>query len=445
MRATTATILILLLLAVVFIVTNLEPASVSFFGLAQLTQPLGVIVSVAFLAGALVVYFLKTGIELQHTWRDRQHKKTSRALLQASQDYQAGLEAQARGNLEAAREALEKVLKKDPDHVGALLSLGDIEREAGDTKSAIKRHITANARKPGSLEILRSLSEDYAVAGRVEECVRALDDILSLAPRDRRALTKKRDIYEAGGRFDEAISAHQALLKAGAPDEGRLSVLRLKAAQAAPTPEKARAHLEAALQQNKKCAAAHKLLGELFWSQDSLRDATKAWKAGWKATGDPTLLQRLCETYLVAGRGKEALKACRQAKDAKPEEALPALLYASTALKLENLQEAERALSSKALMDHPEVALFRLELARRSDSPDTLGERAKEALAALHSAAKPYQCNACMTALEDWSPQCPSCEAWDSVRLASLGRLPFSPDLEAEAPSTSETEGESPS
>jgi lipopolysaccharide biosynthesis regulator YciM len=445
MRATTAIILILLLLAVVFIVTNLAPASVSFFGLTQITQPLGVIVSVAFLAGALLVYFLKTGIELQQTWRDRQHKKTSKALLTAAQEYQEALEAHVKGNLGAAKEAFKKVVRQNPDHVGALLALGNLERESGEVESAIQRHITANARKPGSVDILRALSEDYASASRVDECIRALDDILALAPKDQHALRKKRDVYEAAGRFDEAITAHQSLLKAGSADEGRLTVLRLKASQETTSPEKARAYLEAAIQKNKKCAAAYRLLGELFWKQNNDREAAKTWKGGWKATGDPALLQRLCEAHLASGEGKKALKLCRQAKEGKPHEALPALLYAATALKLDDLSEAKGALSSQALSDHPEVNLFRLELSRRSSEPDALEEKTKEAFAAFQSSTTPFKCNACGETLEEWSPQCISCDSWDSVRLASVGRFVFPEPEEVEVPSDLDVEKEHPS
>ncbi len=121
--------------------------------------------------------------------------------------------------------------------------MGNLERDAGDVEAAIRRHITANARKPGTPAILWALAEDYALAGRVDECLRALDDLSAQAPNGREALAKKREVYEAAGRLEEAIETAQALLRAGTPDDGSLNNLRLKAAQQAPTPESARMHL----------------------------------------------------------------------------------------------------------------------------------------------------------------------------------------------------------
>ena len=51
MRAAAATIFVFLLVTVGFIILNLQPATISIFGLVQMTQPLGVIVSIAFLGG----------------------------------------------------------------------------------------------------------------------------------------------------------------------------------------------------------------------------------------------------------------------------------------------------------------------------------------------------------------------------------------------------------
>lgn len=58
MRAAVLTIFALLLATFGFIVLNLEPATISLFGLVRVTHPLGVVLSVAFLAGALLVYLL---------------------------------------------------------------------------------------------------------------------------------------------------------------------------------------------------------------------------------------------------------------------------------------------------------------------------------------------------------------------------------------------------
>jgi lipopolysaccharide biosynthesis regulator YciM len=305
---------------------------------------------------------------------------------------------------------------------------------AGEVESATQRHITANARQPGSADILRALAEDYAEAGRVDECIRALDDLLAVSPNDKHALSKKRDVLEDARNFDRAIEAHQALLKTGAPDCGKLIALRLKASQEAEAPEQARSHLEAALRHNKKCAAAHRLFGETFFREDNIAGATKAWSSGWKATKDLSLLQRLCEVYVASGQGKKAFKLCRHAKEASPDEPLPALLYAITAYKIEDYQAAESTLAYQPLASNPTAALLRLELSRKLGDPETVSNQIKETLSALQHLSKPYECSDCGDSLDEWTPQCPSCKSWDTIRLTSLLNLDIPIDLEAEAP-----------
>lgn len=77
MRAAAATIFVFLLVTVGFIILNLQPATVSIFGLVQMTQPLGVIVSIAFLGGALIAYLLIEGAGIIRSWRERNRRKVS--------------------------------------------------------------------------------------------------------------------------------------------------------------------------------------------------------------------------------------------------------------------------------------------------------------------------------------------------------------------------------
>ncbi|MDA2915850.1 tetratricopeptide repeat protein [Nitrospinae bacterium AH_259_B05_G02_I21] len=422
MRAAVLTIFALLLATFGFIVLNLEPATISLFGLVRVTHPLGVVLSVTFLAGALLVYLLMEGASLRRSWHDRQELRATKLSDETADAYHLGLEALAQGDLGAAREIFERVLRYDQDHVGASYALGNLERDAGDVEAAIRRHITANARKPGTPAILWALAEDYVQAGRVDECLRALDDLLAQAPNGREALAKKREVYEAAGRLEEAIEAAQALLRAGAPDDGSLNDLRLKAAQRAPTPESARMHLQAAIKHDKRCTAAYRLLGELFWKDDNAREAEKTWKSGWKAAGDLGLLHRLADAHLASNEGKKALKLVSQAREARSDDPLAALLHVQTALQLEAFDEAEKALAAETLADHPAAALLRLELASRQDRSDSIGPLSMEAAGALGTLQAPYACRACGKALDEWSAQCPACERYDTIQLAWIGK-----------------------
>ncbi|MFQ5893506.1 MAG: tetratricopeptide repeat protein [Nitrospinota bacterium] len=446
MRAAAATILVLLTATVAFILLNLDPATISLFGLVRITQPIGVAVSLAFLGGALLIYLLMEGAGLRRSWRERHERKRSMASSEGADEYPVGLEALARGEPGVARAVFERVLGHDPDHVGALLTLGNLDREAGDTEAAIRRHITAHLRQPGTPAILWALAEDYARAGRLDECIRALDDLLALVSDAREALTKKRDVYEGAGRLGDAIKAAEALLRAGGPDDGSLTALRLKATQRASTPQEARAHLEAVLKHDKRSAAAYRLLGEMLWGEDNVREAEKTWKSGWKATGDVTLAHRLAEAYMASRQGKKALKLLRQASEARPGDPLPALLYAQAAIRTDAVGEAENALAAESLADHPAAALLRLELAHKEGGAEAIRQKSQEAAAALGALHGPYACRACGTAHGVWAAQCPACKRWDTIQIAWIETVP-PPEAEGEAPEdepSSEPESDEP-
>ena len=77
MRAAAATIFVFLLVTVGFIILNLQPATISIFGLVQMTQPRGVVVSIAFFGGALIAYLLIEGAGIIRSWRERNRRKVS--------------------------------------------------------------------------------------------------------------------------------------------------------------------------------------------------------------------------------------------------------------------------------------------------------------------------------------------------------------------------------
>ncbi|MCH6568394.1 MAG: DUF1049 domain-containing protein [Nitrospinae bacterium] len=193
MRAAAATIFVFLLVTVGFIILNLQPATISIFGLVQMTQPLGVVVSIAFFGGALIAYLLIEGAGILRSWRERNRRKVSKASSDADEEYHIGLEAIARGEPAAAREALERALDDDQDHVGALFVLGNLDREAGDSEGAIQRHITANARRPGTPAILWALAEDYAQAAELD-------------PKDHEYSEQQGYALHLVGKFQEALA-----------------------------------------------------------------------------------------------------------------------------------------------------------------------------------------------------------------------------------------------
>ncbi len=131
------------------------------------------------------------------------------------------------------------------------------------------------------------------------------------------------------------------------------------------------------------------------------------------------------------------MKLVSQAREARPDDSLAALLHVQTALRLEAFDDAEKALAAETLADHPAAALLRLELASRQDRSDSIGSLSMEAAGALGALQVPYACRACGKALDEWAAQCPACERYDTIQLVWVGKASL-PEAEAEVAADTE-------
>jgi tetratricopeptide (TPR) repeat protein len=115
------------------------------------------------------------------------------------------------GNLERAREALQRAIEQDPNDSSAIVDLGYLALGAGDTEEAAGLFRQALERDSGNLDALRALSTIHGRAGRAEDAYEAANAVAEAQPQDALAAIEVADLALDVGRLDEAEAAFRRL------------------------------------------------------------------------------------------------------------------------------------------------------------------------------------------------------------------------------------------
>ena len=115
------------------------------------------------------------------------------------------------GDLERARETLQRVIESDPNDSTALVDLGYLALGAGNEDEAAALFRQALEREPGNLDALRAIATIHGRSGREAEALDAVSAVAEAQPQDPLALVELADLALNVGRLDEASSAFQRL------------------------------------------------------------------------------------------------------------------------------------------------------------------------------------------------------------------------------------------
>jgi tetratricopeptide (TPR) repeat protein len=123
-------------------------------------------------------------------------------------------EARARleeGDLERAREALQRALETDPNDSAALVDLGYLALGAGNADEATDLFRQALEREPGNIDALRAIATIHGRSGRAEDAFDAASAVADAQPEDPLAVLELAELALDLGRLDEAAAAFQRL------------------------------------------------------------------------------------------------------------------------------------------------------------------------------------------------------------------------------------------
>jgi lipopolysaccharide biosynthesis regulator YciM len=360
----------------------------------------------------------------------------SRALPRS---YFKGLNFLLNEQPDKAIESFIEVVKVDPQTVELHFALGSLFRRRGEYDRAIRMHQNLVERPDLGAEQKRAalyeLAQDYLKAGildRAETLFARLEDGPHAAEARRHLLA----IFQQEKDWVRAIDMARRLQReTGESCAREISqfLCELAATEATHSrPEAARAHLDAALEENRKSVRASVALGELERAAGDLEGAAARWKR--VEAQDPAYLAlvapRLIEAYRALGRPEEGLTLVAGYLERYPSLDLLDTVFQTT-LESRGPEAAYRLVREELRRNPTLLGLDRLLEAQIV--ADTHPERRRDLELVrnlIHSHTRRlarYRCEACGFKARQFHWHCPACGGWESYPPRRTEEFELSP------------------
>ena len=361
--------------------------------------------------------WLAARIDIRHLVRE------SRALPRS---YFRGLNFLLSEQLDKAIEAFIEVVKVDPETVDLHFALGSLFRRRGEYDHAIRMHQNLVERSDLSAEqrahALFELGLDYLKAGILDRA----EEIFCRLVEGARALEARQhllDIYQAGKEWQKAIDvARRIESESGVARASEIAhfLCELAASDAMHSrPDAARAHLEQALEANRRCVRASVQLGDLERAAGNPDRAIEHWKR-IESQNPPYLAlvaQRFLDAHRDAGRLEEGLTLIAGYLERYPSLDLLDSVFQYT-LDAKGASAAYRLVRDELRRNPTLLGLDRLLEAQIMGDSHPERRRDLELVKNLvHSQTRKlarYRCESCGFKARQFHWRCPGCGGWET-------------------------------
>jgi len=349
----------------------------------------------------------------------RQVVHESRALPRS---YFQGLNFLLNEQPDKAIDSFLEVAKVDSQTVELHFALGNLFRRRGETERAIRMHQNLIDRPDLNegvrLHALSELGQDFLKAGLLDRAEEIFNKLVGTAFEDE-AKRNLLEIYQAEKEWQKAIELARELPDVASQQEIAEFYCELAAGELIRSrPDSARGHLEAAMQQNRKCVRASVLQGDLLVQEGNLTGAIDAWQRIEQQ--DPTYLalvaQRLLETYRKLSQLDVGIALLRGYLERYPSLDLIDVVY-QLVLEREGNAVAYRLVRGElqrnpTLLGLEKLMLARLPLVEPELRPDI--DLAKTIIQGYTQRLSRYRCNNCGFKARQFYWRCPACGGWES-------------------------------
>ena len=360
----------------------------------------------------------------------------SRALPRS---YFKGLNFLLNEQPDKAIESFIEVVKVDPETVELHFALGSLFRRRGEYDRAIRMHQNLVERPTlgaeQKLATMFALAQDYLKAGildRAEDLFARLEE----GPHATEARRFLLDIFQQEKDWERAIDMAKRLQRDSGESRAReisQFLCELAASEATHSrPDAARAHLEAALEENRKSVRASVALGDLERAAGKLERAIEHWQRVEQQ--NPAYLalvaQRLLEAYRAVGRMEEGLTLLAGYLERYPSLDLLDTVFQTT-LEARGAEAAYKLVRDELRRNPTLLGLDRLLEAQIVADTHPERRRDLELIRNLvHSHTRRlarYRCEECGFKARQFYWHCPACGGWESYPPRRTEEFELSP------------------
>lgn len=349
----------------------------------------------------------------------RQVVHESRALPRS---YFQGLNFLLNEQPDKAIDSFLEVAKVDSQTVELHFALGNLFRRRGETERAIRMHQNLIDREDLDemvrLHALSELGQDYLKSGLLDRAEDIFNKMIGTTF-EGEAKRNLLEIYQVEKEWLKAIDIARELPDVVTQQEVAEFYCELAANEIMRSkPDSARAYLESAMQQNRKCVRASLLQGDLLLQEGRLAQAIEAWQRIEQQ--DPAFLslvaQRLLETHRKLERRDEGIALLSGYLERYPSLDLLDVVY-QLVLESEGNEAAYRLVRGElqrnpTLLGLEKLMSARLPLAAPEVRPDV--ELAKTIIQGYTKRLSRYRCDNCGFKARQFYWRCPACGGWET-------------------------------
>lgn len=375
-----------------------------------------------------IVFFIRDTSNLINRFQLQKKQKKEEKI----KDYYAkALNAIMRDKVQEAKEALKEILKEEPEHIDALIRLGDLSMKEEDYKTALKYYKKAYELDPKNIVPLFSLESVMEKMNENELALKYIEQIISLEPDSPLAHYKMRTILERLEKWEELITLQKKILKL-VPEYKRAEEEKRLVGY---TYEYGRVNLESGdIEQAEKIFSslvknypefvpAYLGMTEVILSKEGVEEAIDFLQKSYDTLKSKLLLIRLEDLLISIGDPKRLIQFYLKAINEKPDDVELKFLLGRLYYRLEMIDDAIETLSSidPAICSTPKLHCIKGYLyLRRNQIPKAVSEF-KELCPESKVSNLSYLCKECHSTFEEWTGRCPVCGTWNSFEVDLRG------------------------
>ncbi|KAB2928697.1 MAG: lipopolysaccharide assembly protein LapB [Dechloromonas sp.] len=349
----------------------------------------------------------------------RQVVHESRALPRS---YFQGLNFLLNEQPDKAIDSFLEVAKVDSQTVELHFALGNLFRRRGETERAIRMHQNLidlpDLEEAVRLQALAELGQDFLKSGLLDRAEEIFNKLVGTAF-DAEAKRNLLEIYQVEKEWLKAVELAREVPDLATQQQIAEFYCELAAGEIMRSrPEPARAYLDSAMLQNRKCVRASLLQGDLFLQEGKPESAIEAWQRIEQQ--DPAFLalvaQRLLDTYRKLERPEEGMALLGAYLERYPSLDLLDVVY-QLVLEGEGNEAAYRLVRAElqrnpTLLGLEKLMSARLPLAAPEVRPDV--ELAKTIVQGYTKRLSRYRCDNCGFKARQFYWRCPACGGWET-------------------------------
>ena len=412
----------------VFAIHNKELTTVTipFNGVYELPKIALILLSSA--AGALAMLLIFAVRDTRKFIDNLQFQKKQKKDIKVQELYSKALNSILAHKEDVAREALGEILAEEPDHVDALLRLGDIYSSEEDHQKANTYYQRARAVNPRNLETLFAVEELLEKSGRWTEAMKYVEDILEVDGDNLTAMYRKRGILEKLSKWDDLVYLQKGILKHEHSEKDRKrehqNLIGYKYEYGRDSLEnnqleKAKKAFKTVLRLDKDFTPATLGIAEVMLREGESEEAVNLLEKTFESTFSTIVLARLEDLLISLGEPSRIIRIYKNSISRHSNDPTLRFFLAKLFYRLEMIDDAIDTLSGMDIagLPYPELHQLMGSLYLRRNQPEKAVREYKKVVEIRKSLRLEYCCRQCGFNAEEWSGRCPSCGTWNTYQF----------------------------